>query len=84
MKVSDQDAESNVTLTSSNIYKYYRREFTYDNEGEPTTEVIDDENAAMLVGTTGDFAAVEYGSKSVPVATQAECAEWSIQLRMKY
>ena len=84
VKVSDQDAESNVTLTSSNIYKYYRREFTYDNEGEPTTEVIDDENAAMLVGTTGDFAAVEYGSKSVPVATQAECAEWSIQLRMKY
>ena len=84
VKVADADAESNVTLTSSNIYKYYRREFTYDDNGDTVSVVISADNAALLVGMTGDIAASEYGSKSVPVATQAECAEWNIQLRMKY
>ncbi len=83
-KVCDADAEPGVTLTSSNVYKYYRRSFTYTNNGTPTTVMISSENASDLVGLTGDIAAMVYGSKTIPVASQAECAEWNIKVRVRY
>lgn len=83
-KVSDTAAETSVTLSMNNIYGYYRRSFTYNNNGTPAVVVIDASTAAGLIGVTGDFAAMIYNSRTIPIATIAECSEWTIQLRLRY
>ena len=84
VKVADAVAESNVAITSSNVHKYYRRTFTYTENGSSKSVVIDASNASSVIGKSGSVAAITYGSKTIPVASQAECGEWTVRVRMKY
>lgn len=84
VKVADAAAESNVAITTNNVHKYYRRTFTYPENGTSKSVVIDASTATSVDGKTGSIAAITYGSKTIPVATQAECGEWEVRVRMKY
>jgi hypothetical protein len=84
VKVADAVAESNVKITTSNVHKYYRRTFTYPENGTSKSVVIDASTATSVNEKTGTIAAITYGSKTIPVATQAECGEWVVRVRMKY
>jgi hypothetical protein len=84
VKVADAASESNVAITSSNVHKYYRRTFTYSENGSSKSVVIDASTASSVIGKSGSVAAITYGSKTIPVASQAECGEWTVRVRMKY